>query len=69
MYSMLRDSSLTYDASSRNLLPKFFTVAYSCVKARQLMRQDGEGETVFYDEFEITCLWNGTYDKNPSVVR
>ena len=33
------------------------------------MGLDGKGETVFYDEFEITCLWNGTYDKNPSAVR
>ena len=69
MYSMLRDSSLTYDASSRNLLPTFFTVAYRCGEARQLFRQDKEGETLFYDEFEITCLWNGTYNKNSSVVR
>ena len=69
MYSMLRDSSLTYDASSRNLLPTFFTVAYRCGEARQLFRQDKEGETLFYDEFEITCLRNGTYNKNSSVVR
>ena len=32
------------------------------------MRQDEDGETVFYDKFDITCLLNGTYDKNPSVV-
>ena len=32
------------------------------------MRQDEDGETVFYDKLDITCLWNGTYDKNPSVV-
>ena len=53
--------------SSRNLFATLST--RSCGEARQLMRQDEDGETVFYDKLDITCLWNGTYDKNPSVVR
>ena len=44
------------------------TITYTCGEARQLMRQDEEGYTVYYDEFQITCLWNRTYDKNPTVV-
>ena len=54
------------DASSHNLSATVST--RSCGEARQLMRQDVEGETVFYDKLDITCLWNGTYDKSPSVV-
>ena len=53
---------------SRNLGVIVLTVAYSCGQARQLRGQDEGGETLFYDEFEITCLWNRTYDKNPSLV-